>query len=512
MPGTALTPSLGRLFQLSFFRAPLSSERYYYLALGLTFAGLMIRIAWQIHDPSLWFDEIVVVLNVLNLNYRELLGPLMNAGNGSPFFLWSEKLVVSLLGDTPWVWRLPAFLAGCFSLFVFLDVAKRVLPGKGLLWAVGLYAFSDRLVWHTVEVKPYAIDACVAVGMLALWLRTEAWQPLKKILLFACVCPLAVCLSFPAMFACIGPGLLLLLDAWRSRRIQALLAYGLFAGLLAATCLWLIKGPIHYQQIGMQAAGWGWTHEMPDLSDPLRACWWPFSACFEVLRYCFAPTGGFLCGFAVLGTVLVLRNRENRLAVLLLGPIVGLVAAAYLQRYPCGCDRPITFLIPTVSLLLGIAIPTVLQWLQRSRASDERGMVKPPARWMRASLQVARLATILLLLSPMVTCLYHIVVPWHRYDCRGATGYILAHREPGDLVIVNSWDQLYFFRDLDRSCWRTREWMESGEGQRCWVTINLVFEDCDPPEKNMISKTSWKVVQRKQFDLLMVLLLERVEP
>lgn len=513
MSGTALVPSLRRLFQFSIFRATPLSQRLYYLAIGLTVAGLIIRIAWFVRDPSLWFDETSLMLNILQLSYRELLGPLMNAANGPPFFLWLEKILVSSLGDIPWVWRLPALIASCLGLLTFLFVSRRVLSSHGMIWAVGLFAFSDRLLFHTAEVRPYTIDAFVAAAMLAMWLRTESWQPLKRILLFACVCPFVVCLSYPAMFACIGPGLLLLGDAWRTRRIRVLLAYGLFAALLGATCLWLIKGPIHFQHQGMKDAGWDWIYQMPDLSDPLKAVfWWPLSACFEILRYCFFPTGGFLCGFAVLGAFLLIRNRENRLAVLLLSPIAGVATAAFLQRYPCGCDRPITFLVPTASLLLGYAIPTVFKWFQRSGTSDDAEEVKPYASWKRWSLRLAWLGTILLLLSPMIICLYRFVVPWQRFDCRGANGYILSHREPGDLVIINSWDQLYFFRNTDQGWWRPRPWIDQGEGHRCWITINLFFDHSDPPEKPFTGKNGWKVVERKEFDLLMVFLLERVEP
>jgi hypothetical protein len=289
-----------------------------------------------------------------------------------------------------------------------------------------------------------------------------------------------------------------------------LIAYGVFVGLLAATCLWLVQGPIRAQHLAMKEAGWGWTHEMPDFTNPLKALWWPFSACFEVPRYCFYPAGGFLCGFVLLGAVRLIRNRDDRLTLLILGPVAGVVAAACLQRYPCGCDRPITFLTPTLALLVGYSAPAFFRFLKDRFETNGETSAFSGAKWTSVSSRLVYGLSVLLLLSPVAICLYRVAVPWPAFDCRGACRHVISHLRPGDKVVLNSWDQHYYYRGTDVS-FCGRDALDKPEGHRCWLTMNLFFEDTKPPEKNLNLKHGWRIVEQKQFDLLVVFLLERDE-
>jgi Dolichyl-phosphate-mannose-protein mannosyltransferase len=188
-------------------------RRLQLLAVVVLTAGLCLRLYHYLSDPSIWFDEAVLMLNVEGKGYAGLLGPLDDAANGPPLFLWLEKGLLTALGDHPWAWRLPAVTASCLGLLLFFFVARRVLSPAGLVWAVGLFALSDRVLWHTVEVRPYTIDALVAVGVLAAWLWTEGWPAARRILLFAALSPFLLCLSYPAAFVSAGPALLLLVSA-----------------------------------------------------------------------------------------------------------------------------------------------------------------------------------------------------------------------------------------------------------------------------------------------------------
>ena len=64
--------------------------------------------------------------------------------------------------DCPRCW--PA-LRPCFF---FAALSSRLLVPPAALTMTALFALSDRMIWHTVEVKPYAIDTFVAAMML--WL------------------------------------------------------------------------------------------------------------------------------------------------------------------------------------------------------------------------------------------------------------------------------------------------------------------------------------------------------
>ncbi|HVS38295.1 MAG TPA: hypothetical protein VMS17_22245, partial [Gemmataceae bacterium] len=482
--------------------------RLHVFVLLLAALGLLLRLYCYFCDPSIWFDEAALMLNVLDKSYSGLLGPLEYAANGPPLFLWLEKSLVGWLGDSSWTWRLPALAASCLSLILFVPVAWRVSAPEGAVWAVGLFAFSQRVLWHTVEVRPYTIDVLVAVGVMAAWLYTASWGPVKRLLLAAVLCPLLMCLSYPAVFVCSALALVLLLEIRNSRRAAVWLSYGVYLAGQALTLFWLLRGPVRFQNEGMRASGFedAWIRQMPDWSTPAGAARWPFMALFEALRYDLHPTGGLLLICAVFGAGWVIRSRGRRLALLVFGPLAAVMAAACLHRYPCGQGRPILFLTPAACLAIGAAVPVLLRWCWDGFARSGQLLVwATPRNWggRTAGVILASLA-----LSPMLACLYCIAVPQPRPDGRGAAAYILSHRRCDDWVAIDSWDQLYFYRRFD-PCWLcpTQRLLKGEEAQsRCWLTINTMMSNYEADEQALTGRQSWDICERKQFGPLIVLL------
>lgn len=85
------------------------------------------------------------------------------------------------------------------------------------------------------------------------------------------------------------------------------------------------------------------------------------------------------------------------------------------------------FAVPALLLLVAAGVPVALAWL-------------------RARSQIGALLLLVLLLIPAASAVQHVIVPWGRADCAGASAYVLAHRRPGDLMVGNSWEYLYYFR------------------------------------------------------------------
>ena len=76
--------------------------------------------------------------------------------------------------------RLIPFLASCLALVLFASLCRRVLDPRAAALAVGLFAVSDRLLFHACEAKPYAVDVLVAVVAAWWFVRTEGWPLWKR--------------------------------------------------------------------------------------------------------------------------------------------------------------------------------------------------------------------------------------------------------------------------------------------------------------------------------------------
>src|SRR5437762_13901671 len=90
---------------------------------SLVMLGLGLRLYHYVRNPSMWHDEAALVLNVLHKGFLDLLGPLSFAEAAPPAFLWIEKAVTLLLGDSTYALRLIPFLASCATLLLLVPIA-----------------------------------------------------------------------------------------------------------------------------------------------------------------------------------------------------------------------------------------------------------------------------------------------------------------------------------------------------------------------------------------------------
>src|SRR5262245_3299707 len=318
--------------------------------------GWALRLIHYLRDPSVWHDEAALIVNVLRHDFCELLGPPQWNEAAPPLFLWLERVVVLVLGDSPFALRLIPLLASCAALPLIAATAARRLPARGAFWAVLLVAVSDRLLWHACEAKPYSLDVMLAALMLFAFDRTEHWPLSRRLIGLMIFSPFAIFLSYPACFLCGGLWLALYSASvshplacaagflGSPQRKQGVVRYSLghaalFFGcsvIIGASFLLLYFGPIRAQRTGSMEGCW-LTH-FPNWTRPWTVPWWSVMSTLEVLRYNFKPFGSLLIGFAVIGGVTWWR-RDRAWLILLTAPLALAWLAALIGGYPYGGSR-----------------------------------------------------------------------------------------------------------------------------------------------------------------------------
>src|SRR5690349_10008810 len=102
------------------------------ISLSLLFIGVLLRVIQYLHHRSLWFDEAMLALNILNRSYAQLLQPL-DYNQGAPLgFLFLKRLIGTHLGFGEYALRLVPLIAGISSLYLFYKLAQLVLPPKAV--------------------------------------------------------------------------------------------------------------------------------------------------------------------------------------------------------------------------------------------------------------------------------------------------------------------------------------------------------------------------------------------
>jgi hypothetical protein len=343
------------------------------VALGVL--GAALRIGQYAAGASLWADEANLALNIVDRPLGRLLGPLDYRQMAPPGWLLLEKAAVLLLGEGELALRLVPLLGSLATLPLCWQVARRVLPpGVGPPLTLGLVAIGLPFIFYAAQVKPYATDVAVALGLLALAVAVRRdGAGGGRMLRLGLAGAIAPWLSYPAML--VDAGLLAALAATaiigRDRgRLRLLAPVALACAVGAAGAIVWARGTVTPDDVLYMRRFWAyWLMPLPPRG--LQDLGWPVARLTTVyagggLRY---PAPGVFLVLAVFGAWALWRSVRD-LAWLLLGPIAATFAAAALQVYPFA-PRLVLFLFPTF-LVLTAAGPDALASLaggQRPRVA-----------------------------------------------------------------------------------------------------------------------------------------------
>ena len=349
------------------------TERAFLWTLWCAFllAGTAFRLVQFFAARSLWLDESMLALNIASRSLGELLRPLDYNQVAPPLFLWLGRLSIRLAGTNEMALRAWPMLAALSVPPLLSLVAYRWLGPAGALAAIALAALSPTLVVYANEAKPYGNDAFVTVALLASTLAVRD-RPAAS----GRWCALLMCgvvgllLSIPAAFVLPAALTSLALDpaVRRERRrwlFACAIAWGatlvaLYLGLYAAGA----RNP-HQQQGYEQAFLFPGAGFEGRLQLAVRGTVWPAFA-GNGSHIPNLPAWALGAAALVLAAGLIVLARRNGMAVgvLVALPIVLVIAASALRRYPLGVPRMMVFTAPLWILMAAGAVSAVASQLR----------------------------------------------------------------------------------------------------------------------------------------------------
>ena len=330
----------------------------------LLLLGAILRLRQYLTARSLWVDEAMLALNIVERNFAGMLQPL-DYDQGAPIgFLLVEKLFNVILGKHEFALRLFPLLVGLISLWLFYLLLKRITGGVGLLVALALFAFNPRLIYYSSEVKQYILD--VAVTLLLLWIAAPVFSasPRKRDFAWLTVGGLiALWFSHPALFVLAGIGLALVIVSLRKQDYSSLrFAIGMgVVWLLNIGLLYLLILNDLSQNAYMREYWQGAFLPMPPWSDP----GWLVRNLNENIGIQFGiPYAVFVVFFLMLVGWVMLWFRNRNYAIVFACILVATLTASALQFYPV-FERMILFLVPVGLILIGEAVEAFYQRVRR---------------------------------------------------------------------------------------------------------------------------------------------------
>lgn len=328
-------------------------------------AGVGLRVWQYLANSSLFVDEAALARNIIDRSPTALFRGLDYAQTAPLGFLLVQKGIVTLLGTSEYALRAWPLGCGLLALVLFWSVAKRVLSGWAVTFAVGLFSLGTPFIYFSSLVKQYSSDVAVAILLLLVSIEIRRrGVTSKSAWLFGGIGAVAVWLSQPAVFILSGiaAGFIILVLRERDRAAaQRLIATGILWGLSAAgAAIFALR---HLSATDQEFFRWSWADDFMPMppQNPSDLLWmfnrltWMFGRFGSGMGH---THGGLNYPWSLVFTVVTLAGlwalwkTRRDVALFLLLPIAFVATMSAAEIYPFSA-RLIVFLTP--SLLLATA-------------------------------------------------------------------------------------------------------------------------------------------------------------
>jgi hypothetical protein len=459
------------------------------LAVWFVVTGFALRLFHYLQNYTIWYDESVLLFNVLDKDYGRLVGPLDHAVAVPPLFVWLLRAVGTAFGDYSYLWRGLPFAGSCLLLLLTHQLGRRFLSPLAALTFVGLVAVSDAHVWLGCNIKPYVFDALIGTALIYLYLATQRWPLPRRLGLFAVLAPPLMTFSYPAVFLYGGVLLAFAVVAGRARNVNVGAAYALLGLIVVGTFVVLYCGPMHDQRAAGLVAEW--ANKFPNWHRLETVPGWIVGNTFLVCHYCYNPIGAPCALLAILGAIRCWRAGRTDLIALCAGPMLLCLVACCVRAYPFSNNRLILFLAPGFGFLVAVGTQVAADGLRR---------------WTRHAVPLLLCA---ILVPEAAYAAFRVVKPWDRPDSSGVARLIRQDRWPGDVVASDEPGYRYFFLGDLKSL---SDVADARAGQRVWVPIDHYTPDQRRAfVRQALSADTWELQAEVPFNRATAFLFVRRE-
>jgi uncharacterized membrane protein len=136
---------------------------------SIFFIGIALRLIQYLQNRSLWTDEAMLALNVIDKSFWSLLKPLDYNQVAPILFLFLEKFTIILFGNSEFALRLIPLLTSIVCIWLMYRFTKQITGNeRAALIAMFLFSTSELIIDYSSELKQYQTDIFSALLMLAI--------------------------------------------------------------------------------------------------------------------------------------------------------------------------------------------------------------------------------------------------------------------------------------------------------------------------------------------------------
>lgn len=430
-----------------------------HLSILIVGLGIFIRVVQYISNRSLWGDEVMLALNLIDRSYLELLQPLTLDQAAPPGFLYVQKLAMQVFGNNEYALRLFPLIAGIISMVAFYQLGKWAVSALALPIALALFAFLKFPLYYATEVKQYSSDVMITL-LLCLLLIPLQDQVLAKgrSIVLGVIGAIAIWFSHPAVFVLAGIEIANLItipkERWKTIVVNRLPAYLMW--LVSFGTLYFLVTANVMQNKSLQSA---WGGEYPQTVFDLIWLIDSFGRVFYRPLGFSSPFDGVAIVAFIVGCVAFFKQARTKLLILM-SPVLITLLATYLHKYPFR-GRLILFLAPFFILVIAEGIAYLLAQLNQRKKVAIAGIILGS----------------LLLIPPLVRAGGFIVRPETKEEIRPVVEYVKTHQRPGDAIYADAYNHFKYY--APRYGYSESDYIGS-------------YQEFFNPKRNAYSKEAWQ--------------------
>lgn len=340
------------------------------VALALMVAGVSMRSLGL--DLDFWGDEAWWATRLNN-------EPVTNFMFRPVAYMWLCKQLALLGGNDLWL-RLPSYVASIGTLLcLYLASGQLYRYRLSALVVLAIAVVHPKLIVFAKEFKPYATEIFIHSALLWWALRCVNNGRATRPFIITCLCSIPFCYNIVFLLPCFmwvfgsaqikqtGAHLAQWLTSYyQSRRLFTVLVISAaLVGLLLLVSPWL-------EGIATRRQFWGSKYDtFPIDLNAAQLVYWYFKKTvalviepsqlhgqYTLLKLLFSGLFGCL---AALGALALARRKQHQQLLLLLGTLAALMLANVLSVWPYGAFRTNLFLIPSMLLLFGLGLDSLLR-------------------------------------------------------------------------------------------------------------------------------------------------------
>ncbi len=321
--------------------------------------GIGLLLYQYIYNRSLWLDESMLALNIVDKSFGDLLQPLEYSQVAPILFLLIEKTFTVVFGNNDLALRIFPLLCSIGSLFLIYYLTRSLTGHKAVAVIVlFILACTPYFIYYSSEVKQYATDLFIMLLLYTITFTSNNFLNKYRITALSVMGALAVFLSNTSVIILAIAGTAILYQYIRQRKLISPLLIPLFIwGIFFLINYFLfIKG--HPTEAIMKSY---WQFAFMPLSPfPTAPAGWLNTRVQQIFNELLPGNGSReLCIlFVVLyltGIALLLLNKKIKIAYLCLAPIAIHLILSALKFYPFDL-RLILYQTPLYIIVISFAI------------------------------------------------------------------------------------------------------------------------------------------------------------